>query len=537
MIKRSRPKRNLLILPSYTVGMTDSEATLLRRELADAFTKIEGLEDTVKILTEENNRLKTALAFYESPNMSTSKPSLYNKARKKFRAKRGEDPSGSPGDKTVSSGEESTASEKKKRGPPPGHVGASHHNKATTESIHYTDCGKVCQHCGSTDFELMRPKCKLVYDMDTSFCVQVAMAVISQAQCTVCSRVDVAPNPFIEGTSFGPVLLGIVMNLFEMSAVDDDIAGFIHATFGFEVTGNTIWNARKAVAAHLMEFTLVLIMRMIQLQSWIQMDETVFKRGDGHDGYVWVVNTPVAVYVWFAPTRAASVLAVHFKWLHQKPVVCDGYVGYPVLSDTIQRCWRHMLAKAEELAVKKGGADEVRYDTLLSFYKSIKEIRTLTPFTVMDLSRTAYAIAMSYEDHKVRTYLLNSIPNMFTFLSHPGMPPHNNDAEREIRDGIIPQRNARHKLTTAKGRRVFSITTTFSRTCHKQGLSTGRALLECILDRDWNLFEKAPDTPYSLTNPDGSRYSIFAGLDPPPLPPTENARQDQMVDVSPVTAA
>ena len=31
-----------------------------------------------------------------------------------------------------------------------------------------------------------------------------------------------------------------------------------------------------------------------------------------------------------------------------------------------------------------------------------------------------------------------------------------------------------------------------------------------------NLFERAGDTPYSLANPDGTGYSVFAGLDPTP---------------------
>ncbi len=115
---------------------------------------------------------------------------------------------------------------------------------------------------------------------------------------------------------------------------------------------------------------------------------------------------------------------------------------------------------------------------------------------------------------------------MFTFLLYPGMPAHNNDTEREIRDAIIPQRNIRHKLTTIQGREVFSTNLTFVRTAHKQKISSARALLEHILDSDWS-FENVKDTPYSLTNSDGSRYSIFEGLDPP-----YTVRQDQAAGVA-----
>ena len=95
------------------------------------------------------------------------------------------------------------------------------------------------------------------------------------------------------------------------------------------------------------------------------------------------------------------------------------------------------------------------------------------------------------------------------------MSPHSNDVEREIRDGIIPQRNVKHKTMTAGGRLLMSVLLTFTRTCHRQEISPGRALPECLLDHDWNLFERAKDTPYSLTNSDSTRYSVFGGPGPP----------------------
>ena len=67
----------------------------------------------------------------------------------------------------------------------------------------------------------------------------------------------------------------------------------------------------------------------------------------------------------------------------------------------------------------------------------------------------------------------------------------------------------------ARGRKTLSMLLTFALTCAKQDVSPGRGLLECLLDSDWDLFERAGETPYSLTNPDGSRYSLFKRLDPP----------------------
>ena len=43
----------------------------------------------------------------------------------------------------------------------------------------------------------------------------------------------------------------------------------------------------------------------------------------------------------------------------------------------------------------------------------------------------------------------------------------------------------------------------------------GRALQEYMLDGTWNIFERAGSTPYSPVISDGSRHSVFAGLELP----------------------
>ena len=364
----------------------------------------------------------------------------------------------------------------------------------------------------------VRPTCKLIRDLDEYYATRTFTAVIEAAACPECGKKFKAPNPYLKGTSYGPVMLAVINALFARAVTDEDIAHLVRELFGVRTCTNAVTNARTAVSEYLVLIGMIArIKAAILCQIWVQMDETVFKRGDWHRGYVWLACTPVAVFVWFAYNRSSTVLTEHFDWLRGKPTVCDGMPGYPsALTDIIQRCFVHLLRKAEELAVKSGDpADEARYDMMLELYEDAKRIKALAPSTHMDLSRRAHGIATSYEDGKVRTHLLNALPDMFTFLSYPGMPPHNNDTERAIRDGIIPQRNSRHKTMNARGRKTLSMLLTFALTCAKQDVSPGRGLLECLLDPDWDLFERAGETPYSLTDPDGSRYSLFKHLDPP----------------------
>ena len=80
-------------------------------------------------------------------------------------------------------------------------------------------------------------------------------------------------------------------------------------------------------------------------------------------------------------------------------------------------------------------------------------------------------------------------PCLFTFLRYPGMPPHNNGAELEIRDTVVLHRNVRHQLSEPEGREVFSVLISVARTCHKQGIFPRVAVEELIRDPGWNIFE------------------------------------------------
>ena len=201
-----------------------------------------------------------------------------------------------------------------------------------------------------------------------------------------------------------------------------------------------------------------------------------------------MASTPDATFVHIDTSRAAAVLSELFDWLAGKPFVCDGYAAYNSITDKIQRCMRHILANGEKSAMRDKD-DEACYDMFLAFYKKIKKVKTLAPLTTMHLAREAYSIAAPYKNKSTSTHIQNTIPHIFTFLTVPGMPPHNNDTEREIRDGIIPHRNAIHKISISESRQTMFSLISFTRTCHKQDISPAKATLEPITNRDWDIFK------------------------------------------------
>ena len=102
-------------------------------------------------------------------------------------------------------------------------------------------------------------------------------------------------------------------------------------------------------------------------------------------------------------------------------------------------------------------------------------------------------IASSYpESHKFRITLEVAAPHLFTFPRHPGMPPHNNGAELEIRDTAVLHKNVRRQLSTIQGREVFSVLVSVARTCRKLGIFP-RTAVECLIkDPDWGWFKPPP---------------------------------------------
>ena len=440
--------------------------------------------------------------------MSSSTDTDYNEKRRKYRKGRGEDTNGSPGDKATTDGYSI--------GPPLGHTGVSHSNTPSC-TLKYNLGTDRCYICGHK-MKRQAPIRKMITDMDRYMRPVSAMAVIQNACCTHCGATVKARTPFLEGTSLGPVMLSMILWMSGKACTDKTIAEFFYEFYRFKMATNTVTAARRAIAAFLKDKVIRTIMEKIKGMPWIQIDETMFKRGDGKWGYVWVVYTSEAAFVLFSPTRAGAVLDIHFDWIRGKVALADGYKAYKSFFKRLQRCIRHLLAETEKLAILQPGTYEAAYDIHLKFYRRIKKIKTLAPLTMMGLSREAYTIACMF-DKRVKTLLINAIPNMFTFLSVPGMPPHNNDAESLIRNGVVPHRRVRHKIVTPEGREVFSINTTFTQTCRLQKASPARALLEYMLNENWDLFRDAANTPASLVNDDGTRYSIFDIPGPPPAVP------------------
>ncbi|MBI1658992.1 MAG: transposase, partial [Thaumarchaeota archaeon] len=439
-----------------------SETALLREELARMAVENRELREMVSrleaassrriaALAAENDRLRLEIAErdrrmgkYENAHAPSLTGSLYNEKRAAFRKMMAEDgyadedgdgggpEPGGDGDGGKAEGEPS------RRGPPAGHVGASHSNKAgRTVVLRVHRCGT----CGRGHLRKLPPVVKMVYDFagGNSMMVECVAYVMRRGSCKRCGGITTAAAPAISGTSFGPGILGFIEEYYAGRCTDQTISYFFDALYGFAVTQNAVWNARKAIR-DLLEGAYREILCHIAEAPFVQLDESPI-RMNGRQGYVWLATIRDATYIVAASSRAAAVLDIHFSRILDVPAVSDGYVVYNMLP-VRQRCWVHLLREAEECAVRNGGSNTSCYFRLLSIYRAIKGRESADSSECIALERAVLEIASSYpEGHKFRIKLEGAAPYLFTFLRHPGMPPHNNGAELEIRDTAVLHRN------------------------------------------------------------------------------------------------
>ena len=307
---------------------------------------------------------------------------------------------------------------------------------------------------------------KTVSDMDRNRRMLTADIVQESGWCGRCQSRARAPMPFLEGTSLGPVALGIVLEFYSRRSTDADIAHFFRSIFWFDISASAVAAARKAVSRAL-DGQLALIKDAILAWTYAHMDETGFKIGTcGRTGWVWLASVPNAAWVVFATGRTDAVLREHFGWLLDRAIVADGLGAYKRWCRDLQRCWRHLLAKIEEAAVRGGPDDVARYEAVLAFYRRVRDMKTLAPLTMMQLTRefkrseTAHAIEKILAGHPCH---FSSFPLSFTpppslplslhplsltfllpFLSSLLLLPFSQVLERETELPVMREKRGRH---------------------------------------------------------------------------------------------
>jgi transposase len=192
----------------------------------------------------------------------------------------------------------------------------------------------------------------------------------------------------------------------------------------------------------------------------VQADETGW-REDGSNGYIWSVSTPTLRYYEYHHSRAGDVVKKLIGAEFGGVLGSDFYAGYNIHQGLHQRCWVHFLRDVHTLK-EDVPTDEV----LLAWAKAVKGIYDeavawaehgpdpmLTPRQQQEERRASQhafeqrlwhlcqpfvgtAAPQSTLCHRVERFL----PELFVFVAVPGVPAHNNLAERSVRPLVIARK-------------------------------------------------------------------------------------------------
>ena len=112
------------------------------------------------------------------------------------------------------------------------------------------------------------------------------------------------------------------------------------------------------------------------------------------------------------------------------------------------------------------------------------------------LTERTRMIIESFPADGVSTTISNALPHMFSAVRIPGMPLHNNDTERSIRDLLVVDRR-RVRFPDWRGARNFSTLRTFAATCERNGISAYQATTMMARDPAWDIFTDGIPPPIS----------------------------------------
>jgi transposase len=198
----------------------------------------------------------------------------------------------------------------------------------------------------------------------------------------------------------------------------------------------------------------------IRASPAVQADETGW-REDGLNGYIWSVSTPTIRYYEYHRSRAGEVVKQLIGEDFQGVLGSDFYAGYNIHAGLHQRCWAHFLRDVHDLK-QKYPQDEVLllwarhvkaiYDDAVAWARAVcqqhltaREQHQARVRQQHVFEHQLWALCQPFVQQEVPHQTLckrveSFLPELFVFVAIPGVPAHNNLAERSVRPLVIARK-------------------------------------------------------------------------------------------------
>ena len=391
-----------------------------------AITELERLskDDLVKIILQLQNKiieLENELKKYKNSNTPPSSNKHLKPNTKGKKSKQG-----------------------RKRGAPKGHKGTT--RRQTVERHEVIDADN-CPCCGSDNLEDEKVLKRVVEEIPEPVIPETVENEVHKKVCLDCGHHFIPEHNTVplKGKFGINVMILVIFIKFLLRGVLRKTAKFLRTGFALSLTPASV-NAivGRVAGAACREYNEP--KERIRRSDIAYVDETSFSVL-GKNQWVWIFRTLHDILLVVRPSRGSPVLKEILGLDYQGKVICDCWRAYDFLG-ILQRCWAHLLRKAEDLKETVFGMH--LYEKLKSMFKEIKRFNRTNPTTeeraakyetmTKELKATIKYYSRYDELKGIITYIGNNIGNWFTCVKYEGIEPTNNFAEQALRETVIVRR-------------------------------------------------------------------------------------------------
>jgi len=490
------------------------------KNLKDLKKEIDRLHKIVKEKEERIEKIESEKADLEKDFEELKKEN--EQLKKELAQIKGSAPFLAASDKTAEAGGVPTSktfyrrkrqeSNKKKTGGQPGHKGYGRKRPAPTEPPIYITLEK-CPHCGTSVNAPVKSAQQERTITDIPLTEHIVYKVIKFGYwCKKCKKIVRGNVSWLPPNwQYGPGVACWVAYHRMLGLPIGKIRSCLFETYGLKVSEAEILQLEKWVADLLKEDYENLHKAIVKSHA-ANGDETRF-RINGMNGWMWVFVTALVTLYKIAPTRGRKV-----------PVeVLDGFNG--VLGRDAWKPYDFVECAAQQLdlihvnrwlerAEYKHGIDPrtiltsqpanftkigKRPEKFIEFVDGVRSIlKRAIEYSESDpppsLDSRKNMVQQLKEDLltlldagwddkdiiRISKELRKRVDMLFTFVDHEGVPWHNNDAERAIRQGVLHRKISGGRRTWS-GAEVLEILLSVYETAKKNGLSFFKLLLEKLV--------------------------------------------------------
>lgn len=324
---------------------------------------------------------------------------------------------------------------------------------------------------------------------------------ILRYHCTTCRRKVEPEDPFPPHFQFGPLLMARVVHLRMLGLSVAKIAAYLEEAHGVPVAPAAILRMERH-AAELFDPTYRELKEEVRQAPVVGADETGFRIG-GANGWLWAFTHPRAVVYRIADTRGHAIVDEVLGG-YQGTVVRDGWKPYDTLvkaghqldllhvnrwleqAEVRHRVRPRPLLREVEAELDSAGRPPEEF---LRFANGVRRVLReavfwadahpeASPRIRRRVARAAFRamVRLVREDWRdpeaarIAKELYRRRRMRFTFLEVPGVPFHNNDAESQVRQGVLYRKISGGRRSWT-GAWVLERLLTIYRTCQKRRLS------------------------------------------------------------------